>query len=121
MTFYVYILVFVFQRIDRRKTISTDDLEPINDSQLAKKLGVSRQAISNRRNRGWTEEEIQSGKREGDGTYGNAHYTKVLGRPVKEIAEEEGVSRVAVYRRLKRAGSRRSRSAKQAKGTHVES
>lgn len=83
-------------------------MEQISDSELARRLGVSRQAIDSRRRRGWTEEEIRAGRREMS-TYPNAHYTKVIGKPVAEIAEEEGVSRVAIYKRLKRAEESRGK------------
>lgn len=75
----------------------------ISDSELARRLGVTRAAIYARRRAGWTEEEILANRREkaGRATY-STEISRSLGMTVADAAEREGVSRAEIYRRWRR-------------------
>ena len=78
-----------------------------SDAQIAKDQNISRQAINNRRNEGWTQEEIEAGVREEPRKKRyNTNITQALGMSVKEKAAQEGVTPSAIYRRyhMARAG-----------------
>lgn len=71
----------------------------ITDSELARQQNVCRQAIGLRRRTGWTEEEIQKGRR--DQPRVRSYQTKIsrdLGMSVREYAKRHGMSREDVYR-----------------------
>ena len=74
----------------------------MNDAALAKKQGVTRQAIHRRRKAGWTEQEILAGKRAKRTRPLAGKHAKILGRPVAEAAKDEGVTVQEMHRRIRR-------------------
>ena len=87
-----------------KKTTQRQAKTKMTDAQIAQEQGVSRQAILDRRNAGWTEEEIRLGKREGSrkSAY-NTNISEALGMSVAEAARLEAVSTAEIYRRFRKS------------------
>ena len=79
-------------------------MKKLTDAQIAKKHGITRQAVGVRRASGWTEEEILNNQRQERvrGAY-RTEITRHLGMTVAEAAEIEGVGTAEIYRRWRRA------------------
>ena len=72
-----------------------------SDSEIAREQGISRQAIRDRRNQGWSQEEIEAGVRsQPRKSRYSTPISRALGMTVKEAAEKEGVSVGEIYRRF---------------------
>jgi hypothetical protein len=91
-------------------------VENPSDTFIANEQGISRQAINERRSEGWSQEEIEAGKR---GRPRPKNYrtpiAEYLGKSVKEAAAEQGVTGAEIYRRYHKAMKTKERQAELAK------